>query len=161
MPALAFVFRPELRFFPIVAFIIAITLSMSYVNTLNIFNASAGTPATISNGQQLNAQYLEQVAGCSGVNATTGSGSCSASPGPSSSTGGGILGSIAGTVLVFGNFIAAVQFLAQMGTSASFPYFYLVQWGMDPSLAAIFNALVWFCYACEIFYLVSGRPINY
>ncbi len=139
------------RFFPIVAFIICLNIFMSYENTLGVFQYQTPT------NPQLNGQFIAGLAGCNVYK--TGNSTCAASPGPSSS--GTILGGIASTVLVFGNFLAAAQFIAQVAFGAALPYTFLTGWGMDPGLALAISAMVWLAYATTLFYIISGRPLDW
>ena len=78
----------------------------------------------------------------------------------------GILGSVVNTILVFGNFFAALGFLAQIAGGVIVPSYYLTQWlgGSSISspmllLVAFYQGLVWFVYAEGFFYILSGRDI--
>lgn len=149
--------------FAVLAFILALNLGIPVVNALSPFSSSYTTqPNTDFNTAKIVAQ-----AGCSTSSITTSGGySCSASLGGNSNGQSGILGSVVNTILVFGNFFAALGFLAQIAGGVIVPSYYLTQWlgGSSISspmllLVAFYQGLVWFVYAEGFFYILSGRDI--
>ena len=150
------------RIFTILAFVAALGVVIPVVNAISPYSTTyQQTPNT-----SLNASYIQGVAGCSGVN-VAGSAGCNASVSGSGSSGG-ILGSISNTVFVFGNFFAALTFLAQMAIGVLVPGQYVFQWlyaifgsYSDALLiAGVFQCLIWVAYAYDFFYIVSGRYIQ-
>jgi len=82
---------------------------------------------------------------------------------------GGIFGSVvSGTLLIFGNFFAALQYLANLAIGMLLPYQYVFSWldwnphdasvvSTATAIAGMVNALVWVAYANDFFYIISGR----
>jgi hypothetical protein len=114
-----------------------------------------------------NQYQLASQAGCSQVNLAQGNNTCNASVAGSGSSGG-ILGTIANTVFVFGNFFAALSFLANLALGVLVPGQYIFTWlyqifgNFDDALliAGVFQTLIWVAYAYDFFYIVSGRYIQ-
>jgi hypothetical protein len=84
--------------------------------------------------------------------------------------GTGIFGSIvSGTLLIFGNFFAALQYLANLVIGTILPGSYVyrwLNWSSDPGVqyvalafGTMTDAIVGIAYANEWFYLISGRWI--
>ena len=151
------------RVFVILAFVLALNLGIPVVNALSPFSAGYSTqPSTDLN----TAKIIGQV-GCTTTSATTnGAYSCNASLGGSSSGTSGILGPVVNTILVFGNFFAALGFLANIAGGVLVPSYYLVQWfggsNIPSSLTlfvAFYQGLVWFAYADGFMYILSGRDL--
>jgi hypothetical protein len=100
------------------------------------------------------------VGGCTSAS-STGQVNCSASL-----SGGGttsLFGSVVNTIMVFGNFPAAVNFLVQLSVGVILPGVYIIMFlGGTSNPAAVgiggaFQTLVWFSYAEGLFYIISGR----
>ena len=145
--------------FTILAFFTVLGLVVPFVSSASPFGATSTPP--ISN--PLPASVYQKNAGCT---TTTGLVSCNATV--AAGGGGGIFGSIvSGTLLIFGNFFAAAQYLANLAIGMVLPYNYIYSWlNWSPSassvaaaIAAMVNALVWVAYANEWMYILSGRWI--
>lgn len=112
----------------------------------------------------INATMLQQNAGVKVTGQTVQANASLGSTGGSTSAFGSLL---SGTVLVFGYFYAAVQYIAALAAGALLPYQYVYNWlawsnatdvkNTASAIAAMVNVLVWFAYANDIIYLISGR----
>lgn len=147
--------------FTILAFFTVLGLVTPFV-AANVPFAAAVTP--VSN--PLPVSVYQGNAGCTVSTGNVAACNATVSAGP----GGGIFGSVvSGTLLVFGNFFAALQYLANLGVGMVLPYSYVYHWlaWSDSSsvtttaaaIAAMVNVLVWVAYANDFFYIVSGRWI--
>ena len=116
--------------------------------------------------QSLNSNYVAGLAGCTNVNLASGAATCNATI--SGSGSGGFLGTISNTVFVFGNFFAALGFLAQLAIGVAVPGMYVFSWTYAVfgnyeaalGIASLFQVLVMIAYAYDFFYIVSGRLIQ-
>ena len=152
------------RVFAILAFMTVMGLIVPFLNTNSPFAASS----QIQVNNPLGVSVYQKAAG---VSVSGGTVKANASIG-AGSTGGSTnaFGSlITGTLLVFGNFYAAVQYLASLAVGVMLPYRYVynwLAWSNAPSvtstaslIAGMVNVLVWVAYANEIIFLISGRWI--
>ena len=152
------------RVFAILAFMTVMGLIVPFLNT----NSPFATSSQIQVNNPLGASVYQKAVG---VNVNGGTVKANASIG-AGSTGGSTsaFGSlITGTLLVFGNFYAAVQYLASLAVGVMLPYRYVyawLAWSNAPAvtntaalIAGMVNVLVWVAYANEIIFLISGRWI--
>lgn len=133
---------------------------VSFLNTNSPFAPAA--QVTVSN--PLGAGVFQGAAGVSTSSGTIVANASLSSLGGSSSAFGSL---ISGTMLVFGNFFAALQYIAKLAVGALLPYQYVynwLAWSSDPSvtatataIAGMVNVLVWVAYANDFFYILSGR----
>ena len=145
------------RVLVILAFMLALGMAIPTINALSPFSSSY--QAKIPNSS-FNVPLVVGASGCSTTN-TTGNSNCVA--GLSGVSQRGIFGTIVSTVLVFGNFYAAAQFLATLSTGVILPGAYVLEWLGGPTnagaiaVAGLVQGLVWMAYAELLFYIISGR----
>lgn len=147
-------------FFTILAFVTVLGIGIPAVNAVSPFSSSLTTHASTS----LSSPYILGAAGCSTVG-SSGSLNCTSSANSASSP------SFFGvTQFIFGNFLAALVFVATMALAIFVPATYVLAWVGGPgtatapntagiAVAGIVQALCSCAYANEFFYILSGRWI--
>lgn len=136
---------------------LALGTAIPAVNALSPY--SAGYQSKIPQSQ-FNTPLIIGASGCGTVD-SSGANNCTA--GLSQVQSSGLFGTIVNTVLVFGNFYAAAQFLATLSTGVILPGAYVLEWLGGPSnigalaVAGMVQGLTWMAYAELLFYLISGR----
>lgn len=149
------------RAFVILGFVLALNLCIPVVNALSPFSTTYTTqPSTDLSTPKI----LGQVGCSTSAVSTAQSYTCSAALGSTGGSSSNILGSVVNTILVFGNFFAALGFLASIAGGMLVPSYYLTQWfgGANiPSalllLVAAYQGLCWFAYLDAFAYILSGR----
>jgi hypothetical protein len=145
------------RVLVILAFMLCLGTAVPVLNVLSPYSSSYQTKVPSSS---FNTPLILGAAGCS--TSTTGAASCTA--GLNNGNGNtGIFGTLVSTVLVFGNFFAAAQFLITVGAGVLLPGAYVLEWTGGAgniaaiALAALVQGMVWMAYAELLFYIFSGR----
>lgn len=149
-------------FFTILAFFTVLGLVTPFVAANSPFGA-VSTPV-VSN--PLPSSFFAKQAGCS----TTTGGSIGCNETVAAGGSGGIFGSVvSGTLLVFGNFFAGLQYLGALAVAVLLPSQYVYHWlawsdassvtATATAIAGMVNVLVWIAYVNEGVYITTGRWI--
>jgi hypothetical protein len=140
------------RTFTIAIFMTALGLMIPVVNSVSPFGVQ---PAAISN-PAASAKYWAGQAGVSVGSAGQVTGNATLpSAGPSIST-----------TMIFGDFWAALVFIADVVVAVGLPSYYVMGWLGGPNsfvaigVAAVFQAVVWASYALDYFYIMSNRVLH-
>lgn len=152
------------KIFLILAFVLVLNVVMPAINHISPYT----TATLVPNTSALTTATVIGAAGCTGINKTNTNANCTGSLGTSglsSSGGGGIFGAVVNTILVFGNFFAAANFLVQLFGGVLVPGYYVYGWlvafGASATTAGeimlIYTTPCWIAYAYGLFYIISGR----
>jgi hypothetical protein len=139
------------RLTTIMILVLFVNLSINVVNAY--FVTSQGQPLFTAQAQSYPSWGINNVTqGAQCQQYSNGTYNCS--PTPPSSGAGNILSSI----FFFGDYFGAMaDFIGAMLQGVVLPYFFLVNWGVPPLLALIFNAGMWIDYLYFFLMLLSGR----
>ena len=149
-----------MRFLTVLALMLCLGTAVPVLNAVSPYSASYQAkvpPSGLSNALVITA------AGC-GSPDSSGQYNCTGGLTPTSNSGFfSSLGSALNSLLVFGNFFAAAQFLVTLTAGVVLPGAYVLEWlgGAGNigalAMAAMVQGLIWISYAEGLMYIISGR----